>query len=559
MKYGIDAQQVHWDGDVRRENLFSGQGDNLFSSTSLNGFVNPESTSPFLASCDYTRDGNSCIKQDYNHPLLLADLGSNDTESQNIGVYFRDRLTAGEKWTFNLGLRVENQNHTNDIGREVMDATTVSPRLSVAYDLKGNGRQLITGFVGRSYHQLPQQAINEYMQDQFNGYNGYERRIWLDCVNTPICFPGMPGVPLPFPIGYDSPLASLGFILPGIQWDMVDAGIFQSDIEPYYKDEVIVGWEWQFSDHWAFDVKGIWWKVDNLIGSTNQLGTDPNTGRLVLWSLTANHKDYADILNAVRNAATPANQSRLAQADVLANYVEPFRDYTALQMQLNRRFHNNWGLFSNLTWSEAGGSSHGDVFNNTNDSYGEQQEQVLTQNDIDICNTRQASRNVPVDCSQMMPFLGQALSLINREGPASFDRTIIAKATGWKLFNITARQSFTLGGSLTWQSGKPWSRTEGFGGANITTGDGIPDSTAVGISVEPLNSRRMDAFYWLNLSGAYGFPLSSNKVTGELRVEIQNVLDSQDQVGITGRGEVRPLRRGFQRPRRFRVLAAVKF
>ncbi len=552
LKYGLDAQEVEWLGDVERIDLYSGQGDNLFSSTSVNGFTNPFSASPFGVSCDY-RTGDSCIKQDYHTPELLADLGTNDTISRNVAVYLRDRMVIGEKWTFNLGARIENQEHKNDVDRVVMDFTSISPRVSVAYDINANGRQLITAFLGRSYHQLPQNAINEYLQDQFNGYNGYERLLWLDCVNTG--FLCGPAAGLPIGIGY---VSSLGTIVPGGQWDLVDAGVFQSDLEAYHKDEVIVGWEWQFSDHWAFDVKGIWWKVDNLIGSTSQLGEI--NGRLSLWTLSANHKDYATILNAVREAASPANQSRLAQADVLANYVEPFRDYTALQMQLNRRFHNNWGLFTNLTWSEAGGSSHGDVFNNTNDSYGEQQEQVLRQVDIDNCNTAQANRTVPVDCSQMMPFLGQALSLIHREGPADFDRTIIAKATGWKLINISARQNFTVGGSLTWQSGKPWSRSEGFGGANITTGDGIPDSTAVGISVEPLNSRRMDAFYWLNLSGAYGFPLSKgNKVTGELRVEVQNALNDQDQVGITGRGEVRPLRRGFQRPRRLRVLAGVKF
>ncbi len=69
--------------------------------------------------------------------------------------------------------------------------------------------------------------------------------------------------------------------------------------------------------------------------------------------------------------------------------------------------------------------------------------------------------------------------------------------------------------------------------------------------------RELDSYWWLNLSGACGFPLG-DRLTGEVRLEIQNVTDQQDQVGIKGTGEVRALRRGFQRPRRYRVLDSVK-
>ncbi len=553
LKYGLDAQQVEWLGDVRRENLYSGQGDNQFEALSPSGFRNDFSLNPWGVACDFTT-GDSCIIQDYNHPALLADLGSNDTKSQNVALYLRDRFTVGDKWVFNFGARVENQVHENDIGREVMDSTDISPRLSLSYDLSGDGSKLISFFAGRSYNQLPQQAINEYLQDQFNGYNGYERRLFLDCafINC-----GFGTGAFPAPLGYSVPGSSLGFIRPGGQWDLVDAGVFQSDIEPYHKDEAILGYEWQFSRNWAFDAKGIYWKVDNLIGSTWQLAE--LNGRLEIFRLTANHGDYPSILNAVREAASPSVQPRLAQADTLAQYREPDRDYKALQLQINRRFSNGWGLFNNVTWSRAGGSSHGDVFNNTNDTYGEQLEQVMTQVDIDNCQARQAARNFPVDCQAAWgPFLGQPLSIINRDGRASFDREIIAKSSGWKVFDLSARQTLTIGGHFTYQSGKPWNRSEGAGGSNITIGDGIPQSTGVSVALEDRGARQIGSHWWVNASAAYGFPLGG-KLLGELRLEVQNVTDNQDQVGVTSRGEVRPLRRGFQRPRRMRVLASIKF
>ncbi len=549
LKYGLDAQEVEWNGDVALPNLYSGSGNNIFDSTSISGYRNDFALNPFGVACDF-RNGDSCVKQDYNTPELLADLGSNDTVSQNVALYLRDRFTAGDRWTFNFGLRAENQEHTNDIGRVVMDSTDVSPRLSMAYDVTGDGKQLITAFVGRSFNQLPQQAINEYLQDQFNGYNGYERTLYLDCAFVE-CTP-FPGFHFPLPLGYS---LSLGTIVPGAHWDLVDAGVYQSDLEAYHKDEAILGWEWQFSRNWAFDAKGIYWKVDNLIGSTTQLAEI--NGRVNVFTLTANHDDYPTILNAIRDAASPAAQTRLATPEAIAQYQQPERSYKALQMQLNRRFAEGWGWFNNVTFSRAEGSSFGSVFNNTNDTYGENIEQVLTTGDVDNCQAAQANRTVPVDCHAALDrFVGTPLSIINREGRADFDREVIFKSSGWKIFNFTDKQHLTLGGHFTYQSGKPWARTESAGGS--VTGD-IPIGLSVGVPLEAPGSRELSSHWWMNLSGAYGFPLSRNRVLGELRVEIQNVTNNQDQVGVTSRGEARALRRGFQRPRRFRVLASIKF
>ena len=222
-------------------------------------------------------------------------------------------------------------------------------------------------------------------------------------------------------------------------------------------------------------------------------------------------------------------------------------------MQLNRRFRDNWALYSNVTFSEASGSSHGDVFNNTNDTYGENLEQVLRPVDITNCQARQAYRTVPVDCvAALTPFLGQPLSTINREGKAGFDRPVIFKSTGWKVFPIAQKQRFTLGGHVTWQSGTNWERSEGLGGVNPT---GEPIEIDVTVPLEPEGSRHIDPHWWLNLSGAYGFPVWK-RMTGELRLEVQNATDQQDQIGVTSRGEARALRRAFQRPRRFEPCSA---
>jgi hypothetical protein len=300
----------------------------------------------------------------------------------------------------------------------------------------------------------------------------------------------------------------------------------------------------------------IWWEVDNLIGSTMQLA---QVGGVPTWFfLSANHDDLPGILRAIRNSTTlPAVVARQPTDAILDAYEEPYRDYEALQIQVNRRFANNWALYSNVTFSEAGGSSHGTVFNNTNDSYGQDLGAVLLPAHITACNLQQINRTNPVDCTaEWTEFLGQPLSTINRDGRANFDRPIIAKTSGWKTFPITAKQSFTLGGHATWQSGANWDRTETVTPSNPT---GEPVGLGVAVPFDPEGTAdRVTSHWWLNLSGAYAFPIFK-KVTGDLRLEVQNATDNQEQLSATGRGEARTLRRGWQRPRRLRVLFGVRF
>jgi hypothetical protein len=241
---------------------------------------------------------------------------------------------------------------------------------------------------------------------------------------------------------------------------------------------------------------------------------------------------------------------------ILDSYEEPYRDYEALQLQINRRFANNWALYSNVTFSEAGGSSHGTVFNNTNDSYGQDLGAVLLPAHITACQAQQATRTDPRNCADYWTqFLGQPLSTINRDGKANYDRPIIAKTSGWKTFPITAKQTFTLGGHATWQSGSNWDRTETVTPTNPT---GEPIGLGVAVPFEPEGSEDVTSHWWLNLSGAYSFPIWKN-LTGDFRLEVQNATDNQEQLSATGRGEARTLRRGWQRPRRYRALFGIRF
>jgi hypothetical protein len=490
----------------------------------------------------------TCLFRDYNAPALIADRGTGDSKNSDISFYLRDRFTVGDHWTFNLGLRYEDMEGQNDIGRTVFESQHVSPRLAATYDIKGDGRQILSLNTGRYYAQLNQQWTNEHLQDKWGGYAEYDDYLFCDAFDA--------AIGLCSGVGYNFLLRS---IRPGEMWDYVDAGIFPSEIDPYYKDEIILGWEWQFSDNWALDTKAIWWELGDMIGATTQLG--PTGGQ---FNLTANYNDYPDILRALEAARQANGLPEVLTEQQISQWKDGKKEYMGLQIQLNRRFNSGWALYNNITFSETETTGSGSWWNNTNDSYGENFHTVLTQAALDTCNVNQArpdprtglSRAIPVDCNVLQPFLGQSVSQINRFGnEGTIDRPVIFNSFGFKTWSLGSH-GVTLGGHLSFQSGTAWGRSEGVGTIALDGNTARDDS--VSLQLEQVGDRRTPSTYQMNLSASWDFPLGS-QLGGTFRVEGLNVTNEQERVFATGRGEVRPVRRDFQRPRQFRASLAFKW
>ncbi|REJ85860.1 MAG: hypothetical protein DWQ36_15675 [Acidobacteria bacterium] len=545
LKYGIDWQEVEWLSDVQRPGLYSGPNFNAltpFGYSNAVGALGFEHCgvlriSAATAAAFGVPQGSACIFRDYNAPFLQALKGSGDSRNEDLALYIRDRFTVGDHWTMNLGLRYEDTAGYNDVDREVFSGQQFSPRIAITYDLKGDGQQLLSLNTGRYYAQLNQQFTNEHLQDLWGGYEEYEDYLFCDALD--VAFSNV------F-LGGGCPAVGYNFffrrITPGKMWDLVDEGVFQSDITPYYKDEIILGYEWQFSRNWALDVKGIYWELGDMIGSTIQAAPDGQQ-----FNFTANYKDYPRILG----------QFGIVPQSALDSFQEGSKEYQALQIQVNRRFAGGWAWFNNVTFSEVETTGSGSWWNNTNSSYGENLHTLLTADNLATCNGNQVDRNIPVDCNVLLPFVGQSASTINRLGKDSLiDRPVILNSFGFKTWRVGGNHDITLGGHLSFQSGVPWGRSEGVSAIAID-GNNARDSS-IGLQIEPIGTRRLDDIYTVNANLAWGFPLFRD-LRGTLRMEMLNVTDQQEQINVTSRGEVRPVRRDFQRPRQIRASLGFRF
>ena len=126
---GADWQDIGWEALNRPPPRYFGSG---YDPSAVGGFARPEFKRVFIP--------------------VESPVG---TRSTHVAVFAQDRVDLGERWAFSLGLRLEDQAHEDDRGREVIASTDLVPRAAMVYDVGGRGKLLIKATAGRYVTQIP--------------------------------------------------------------------------------------------------------------------------------------------------------------------------------------------------------------------------------------------------------------------------------------------------------------------------------------------------------------------------------------------------------------------
>ena len=103
--------------------------------------------------------------------IFQSSSGAQFTKSEGTTLYLQDTWQSG-KWSVNAGVRTEEWEHFATDGANIYTfPNEVAPRLSVTYDLKGDGKQRLSAYYGRYYD-----PIRNNMTNFAGSVTGRERR-----------------------------------------------------------------------------------------------------------------------------------------------------------------------------------------------------------------------------------------------------------------------------------------------------------------------------------------------------------------------------------------------
>jgi Carboxypeptidase regulatory-like domain/TonB-dependent Receptor Plug Domain len=168
-------------------------------------------------------------RRDYAAPLASTSKGD------IYALYARDKFEMGKHLFLELGLRYEHQKSNDDINRTSVNAGTVSPRLSLSYDIFGTGKSLVVGTYGRFYQFVLQGFSDNFGQNAQQA--SYDNFVWNGTAYV-----------------FSNHVAGSG-----------SAAQIPSSLNPTYTDEGTLGVRQQIGNTIGVSLTGIYRKWSNII------------------------------------------------------------------------------------------------------------------------------------------------------------------------------------------------------------------------------------------------------------------------------------------------------
>lgn len=293
-------------------------GDGRFSQTELANHMTFSSTAGNPQGLiNYTRD-------------LETQAGVSEKSSESTHYFIQDSW-QWNRWSVNAGVRVEDTTFINDAGEDVGTFDTeVAPRVSIAYDLRGDGRSSVGVFYGEYYDAFRDNAI-----DFAGSLTGrvIEEQVFVEQLDDWVNFRFRGGTTV-----------QDAFFAPRIDTPVTE------EIQLQYKQDLgrNMMFELNLIDREtsgiAEDYGSLYYNIDDWIAA----GGDPTVpDTFFLGPQFFGFNSLGDI---------PTNLNFLIGSLPDA----AFRDWQGVELIFRKRFSDNWQLLASYNYAEADGNSNSD-------------------------------------------------------------------------------------------------------------------------------------------------------------------------------------------------------
>ena len=320
------------DVDFNPENASDLRGFNTFASpavvgvldTDHDGTISSDEASAIIYNSTFGNP-NGLINYDRFAQVVI---GSIDLRSEGTTYFVQDTWQKG-RWSANVGMRAEQWEHYASDGSNIYTFEwEYAPRLSLVYDLKGDGKHRLSGYYGRYYD-----PIRNNMTDFAGSITGNERHEQVFVTTNPATGEG--------------------------EWTTyrvrggarVADAFFAPTTQTPYTDEFQLGYKVDMGSNQSLEVNLIHRETDDILEDYDLgLYADPDT-----YGLPVDHPDSLFLgLDYFGFSSFPDANF------FIATLAGGHREWDGFELAYRKRMSNNWQMLASYNYADGTGNTNSD-------------------------------------------------------------------------------------------------------------------------------------------------------------------------------------------------------